>query len=89
LHATNLAPEPRTLALRDYAAAGGHGVAEARGVLAFLSHDYKDAVTALEQAEKESPSLRIRNWLRGAHIALEAVHGEESLGRLDSTGTIP
>lgn len=89
LHATNLGPEPRALALRDYAAAGGYRVSEARGVLAFLSHDYKDSVAALEQAEKESPSLRLRNWLRGAHVALEAVQGQESLGRLDSKGTIP
>jgi hypothetical protein len=89
LHATNLGPEPRAHELRDYAAAGGRQVSEARGVLAFLSHDYKDSVAALEQAEKESPSLRLRNWLRGAHVALEAVHGQESLGRLDSKGTIP
>jgi hypothetical protein len=89
LHATNLGPEPRSLALRSYAAAGGHGIAEAHGVLAFLSNDYKEAVTALERAEKESPSLRIRNWLRGAHVALDAVHGQESLGRLDSAGAIP
>jgi hypothetical protein len=89
LHATNLGPEARAVALRDYAAAGGRQVSEARGVLAFLSHDYKDSVAALEQAEKQSPSLRLRNWLRGAHIALEAVHGQESLGRLDSTGAIP
>lgn len=89
LHATNLSPEPRLVALRDYAAAGGHGIAEARGVLAFLSNDYRESVAALERAEKESPSLRIRNWLRGAHVASEAVHREESLGRLDSGGAIP
>lgn len=89
LHATNLGPEARSLALREYAAAGGRTIAEARGVLAFLSNDYKQAVAALEQAEKESPSLRIRNWLRGAHVALDAVHGQESLGRLDSAGAIP
>jgi hypothetical protein len=89
LHASNLGPEPRSVSLRDYAAAGGRQVSEARGVLAFLSHDYKDSVAALEQAEKESPSLRLRNWLRGAHVALEAVHGQDSLGRLDSTGAIP
>ncbi len=89
LHATNLGPEPRLVALRDYAAAGGRSVAEARGVLAFMSHDYQEAVTAFERAEKESPSLRIRNWLRGAHVAFDAVHREESLGRLDSGGVIP
>lgn len=89
LHATNLGPEARLVALRDYAAAGGRSVAEARGVLAFLSHDYQEAVTALEQAEKESPTLRVRNWLRGAHVAFDAVHREESLGRLDSGGAIP
>jgi hypothetical protein len=89
LHATNLGPEPRLVALRDYAAAGGRGVSEARGVLAFMSHDFQEAVAALEQAEKESPSLRIRNWLRGAHVAFDAVHREESLGRLDSKGVIP
>jgi hypothetical protein len=77
LHATNLGPEPRTLALRDYAAAGGQQIAEARGVLAFLSHDYREAVAALEQAEREAPSLRIRNWLRGAHVALAAVDNHE------------
>jgi tetratricopeptide (TPR) repeat protein len=89
LHATNLGPEPRLMALRNYAAAGGHGIAEARGVLAFLSHDYEGALEAFEQAEKASPSLRIRNWLRGTHVAFDAVHKEESLGRLDSGGVIP
>jgi hypothetical protein len=89
LHATNLGPEPRLMALRNYAAAGGHGIAEARGVLAFLSHDYEDALEALEHAEKQSPSLRLRNWLRGTHVAFDAVHREESLGRLDSGGAIP
>lgn len=90
LHATNIAPEPRSLALRDYAAAGGHHVAEARGVLAFLSHDYKECLAALERAEQESPSLRLRNWIRGAHVALEAVGGgQDTLGRLDSADTIP
>ncbi|HKU41532.1 MAG TPA: hypothetical protein VJR89_25420 [Polyangiales bacterium] len=77
LHASNLSPEPRIVALRDYAAAGGHGIAEARGALAFMSHDYKQAVAALEAAYDQSPSLRIRNWLRGARAAAAAVAGEE------------
>lgn len=77
LHASNLSPEPRALALNAYANAGGKSVAEARGVLAFLAHDYDKSVKALEQAERESPSLRLRNWLRGAHVALAAVNGEE------------
>jgi len=77
LHATNLAPEPRGVALQQYSRAGGAQIAEARGVLAFLSHDYKQAAEALDQAYRESSSLRIRNWLRGAQVAASAVDGEQ------------
>jgi hypothetical protein len=77
LHASNLAPEPRGIALKQYGGAGGGQIAEARGVLAFLSHDYKSAAVALEQAYRESSSLRIRNWLRGAQVAANAVEAEQ------------
>jgi hypothetical protein len=77
LHSANLAPEARSLALQRYSSAGGGQIAEARGVLAFLSHDYRQAAAALEQAYRESPSLRIRNWLRGAQVAASAIEGEQ------------
>jgi hypothetical protein len=77
LHATHLSPEPRGIALQQYSRAGGRQIAEARGVLAFLSHDYRQAAEALEQAYRESSSLRIRNWLRGAQVAASAVEGEQ------------
>lgn len=73
LHATNLGPEPRLLALLQYAAAGGRHVAEARAALSFLSNDYKQAVASLEQAYQETPSLRLRNWLRGANVAVATI----------------
>lgn len=72
LHSDNLDPVARSAALAQYGRAGGEHVAEAKGVLAFLEHDYKLAVTALTEAQRESPSLRIRNWLRGAMVAEQA-----------------
>jgi hypothetical protein len=77
LHSSNLSPEPRSIALKQYTGGAGGQIAEARGVLAFLSHDYQVAAGALEQAYRESPSLRIRNWLRGARVAASAVDGEQ------------
>jgi hypothetical protein len=76
LHTTFLSPEPRGVALQQYGAAGGRHVAEARGVLAFLSHDYKHAVAAFEEAYRQSPTLRLRNWLRGAQVARDTVSEE-------------
>jgi hypothetical protein len=72
LHADNLDPVARSAALAQYGRAGGTHVAEAKGVLAFLEHDYTLAVAALTEAQRETPSLRIRNWLRGAMVAEQA-----------------
>lgn len=76
LHSSNLSPGARMLALQRYSAAGGGQIAEARGVLAFMSHDFKQAADVLDQAYRESSSLRIRNWQRGAQVAANAVDGE-------------
>jgi hypothetical protein len=69
LHADNLGPGMRSKALLAYGRAGGRYVPEAQGVLAFLGQDYAQAVAALTLAYQTSPSLRVRNWLRGAQVA--------------------
>ena len=69
LHADNLGPATRSKALLAYQRAGGRYVAEAQGVLAFLGQDYEQAVAVLTNAYQTTPSLRVRNWLRGAQVA--------------------
>jgi hypothetical protein len=69
LHADNLPLAMRRQALQKYAAAGGPNAAEAQGVLAFLAQDYAESVRSLERAYGEAPSLRVRNYLRGARVA--------------------
>jgi len=69
LHAHNLGPGMRSKALLAYERAGGRYVAEAQGVLAFLGQDYEQSVAALTLAYQTTPSLRVRNWLRGAQVA--------------------
>ena len=69
LHADNLPLSVRRKALLSYAAAGGANAAEAQGVLAFLDKDFATAIDQLERAHAERPSLRLRNYIQGAHVA--------------------
>lgn len=72
LHAENLPLPARQGDLERYAAAGGVRYAEARGVLAFRAHDYSAAVQSFERAYEKSQSLRLRNYLLTARLALAA-----------------
>jgi hypothetical protein len=69
LHAGNLPVAERRQALVGYAAAGGEQAEQAQGVLAYLDRDYAGAEKALERAYARAPSLRLRNYLRGAQVA--------------------
>jgi hypothetical protein len=71
LHADSQPLEERRRALSEYAAAGGLQAAEAQGVLAFMASDYPHAVEQLARAYEETPSLRLRNYLRGARVAAD------------------
>jgi hypothetical protein len=71
LHADSQSLDERRKALAEYAAAGGSQATEAQGVLAFLANDFPHAVELLSRAYDESPSLRLRNYLRGARVAAE------------------
>lgn len=73
LHAEQLPVHERRKALLGYAAAGGANALEAQGVLAFLDHDYRRSVEYLREAFAQSPSLRIRNYLRGARFVAAQV----------------
>ena len=68
LHAEQLPIHERRNALLGYAAAGGANALEAQGVLAFLDHDYGRSIDYLREVYERSPSLRIRNYLRGARV---------------------
>jgi hypothetical protein len=68
LHVEQLPMHERRNALLGYAAAGGGNAREAQGVLAFLDHDYTRSVECLREAYAQSPSLRLRNYLRGARV---------------------
>jgi hypothetical protein len=80
IHADNLPLSARRQALLKYAAAGGPHASEAQGVLAFLDHDYTQSIVALERAYAEAPSLRLRNYLRGARVAAGASDGSTAEG---------
>jgi hypothetical protein len=72
LQAENLPLSVRRQALQDYAVAGGPHASEAQGILAFAQQDYPHAVSALTDAYNQTPSLRLRNYLRGALVAARA-----------------
>jgi hypothetical protein len=82
LRADNLPLSERRKALQQYAAAGGAHAAEAQGVLAFLDQDYPNAIRELERAHAEHPSLRLRNYLQGAHVAV-SLQGQEGVAARD------
>jgi hypothetical protein len=69
LHAANLSVRERQQALVSYAAAGGTEAEQALGVLAFADQDYRRAAASFERAYARTPNLRLRNYLRGAHVA--------------------
>jgi hypothetical protein len=83
LHAENLSVRQRRDALVQYAAAGGNGAAEAQGVLAFQERDYAQAVDNLQRAYAENPSLRLRNYLRGARVAAGQAGGPNATAARD------
>lgn len=83
LHAENLSVRLRRDALVKYAAAGGDGAAEAQGVLAFRDHDYAQALDNLQRAYAENPSLRLRNYLRGARVAAGQAGGPNATAARD------
>ena len=91
LHAENLPLRERREALISYAAAGGAQAAEAQGVLAFLEHDYTRAVDYLGRAYDASPSLRLRNYVRGAQVAAEQLRpkGDSATANATWSGTQP
>jgi hypothetical protein len=86
IHADNLPLSARRQALLKYAAAGGPHAAEAQGVLAFLDHDYVQSIAALEHAYAEAPSLRLRNYLRGARVAAGLSGGPSAEGSGPNVG---
>jgi hypothetical protein len=69
LHAANLSVRERLQALASYAAAGGAEAEQALGVLAFVDQDYRRAAASFERSYARTPNLRVRNYLRGAHVA--------------------
>ena len=81
LSADNLPLSVRRQALQSYAAAGGANAAEAQGVLAFLDKDFATAIDQLERAHAERPSLRLRNYLQGAHVA-SGMQGQQDVAGL-------
>jgi len=90
LHATNLPVRERRQALLGYAAAGGAHAEQAQGVLAYLDRDYLGAQQALERAYARAPSLRLRNYLRGARVAAErAPHVSRRSGAAELAERIP
>jgi hypothetical protein len=83
LHAENLTLHQRRDALVKFAAAGGDGAAEAQGVLAFRAHDYAQALDNLQRAYAENPSLRLRNYVRGARVAAGQAGGPNATAARD------
>lgn len=71
LHADNRSADERMHELALYAVANGEDVDEARGVLAYSTHDYVHAVEAFVRATESQPSLRVQNHLAAARLALE------------------
>lgn len=69
LHAASLSVRERRQALIGYAAAGGAHADQALGVLAFVDQDYAGAAASFQRAYTQTANLRIRNYLRGAHVA--------------------
>lgn len=71
LHAERVVLARRLKALDAYASAGGEHAEEARGVLLFAKDEAAAAARAFEQAHRELPSLRLRNYLRTAQTAAD------------------
>lgn len=78
LHAANLSVRDRLQALNSYAAAGGAQAEQALGVLAFVDQDYARAAASFERAYARSSNIRLRNYLRGAHVAAGQLGGPAS-----------
>lgn len=89
LHAEGQPLAERRKALIEYAAAGGPRAAEAQGVLAFLDSDYPHAVELLTRAYEETPSLRLRNYLRGARVAAEHARPRGDAATANATWSKP
>lgn len=84
LHAANLSLRERRQALIGYAAAGGIEADQAMGVLAFADQDYERAAHSFERAYAQTPSLRLRNYLRGARVAAGQLGMDASANSIES-----
>jgi len=84
LHAANLSVRERREALIRYAAAGGAEAEQALGVLAFVDQDYAHAAASFERAYARTSNLRLRNYLRGAHVAAGQLSGAEAANAAQS-----
>ncbi|HTU57409.1 MAG TPA: hypothetical protein VMF89_03230, partial [Polyangiales bacterium] len=86
LHAANLSVRDRLQALVSYAAAGGAEAEQALGVLAFVDQDYRRAAASFERAYTQTSNLRLRNYLRGAHVAAGQLGGPASANAAQAAG---
>jgi hypothetical protein len=84
LHAANLSVRERRQALIGYAAAGGAEADQASGVLAFVDQDYARAAVSFERAYARTANLRLRNYMRGAHVAAGQLGAAASAGSAHS-----
>jgi hypothetical protein len=80
LHAERVALVRRLQALDRYAEAGGEDVAEARGILLFQGGDFAGAMRALEAAQRETGSLRLRNHIAAVRVAAMGRGGPDPKG---------